>query len=120
MSNTPYVDEAVLGSLYPDHIQTIKSRHDQALERAGASHAVIFSGAPRAVFLDDYDYPFKPNPHFVGWLPLTQIPYCYVIHTPGEIPVLVYCQEKDFWHLPPANPEGYWVDQFEIRVVHSH
>ncbi len=120
MSNTPYVDEAVLGSLYSDHIQTIKSRHDQALERAGASHAVIFSGAPRAVFLDDYDYPFKPNPHFVGWLPLTQIPYCYVIHTPGEIPVLVYCQEKDFWHLPPANPEGYWVDQFEIRVVHTH
>jgi Xaa-Pro dipeptidase len=118
MSNAPYVDEAVLGSLYPDHIQILKSRHDQALERAGASHAIIFSGAPRAVFLDDYDYPFKPNAHFVGWLPLTQTPYCYVIHTPGDTPVLVYYQEKDYWHLPPANPEGYWADQFEIRVIH--
>ena len=90
MSKTSYVNEADLGSLYPDHIQTIKSRHDQALERAGASHAIIFSGAPRAVFLDDYNYPFKLNPHFVSWLPLTQTPYCYVIHTPGETPVLVY------------------------------
>jgi Xaa-Pro dipeptidase len=119
MSKTLYVDQAVLGSLYPDHIQTIKSRHDQALERAGAGHAVIFSGAPRAVFLDDYDYPFKPNPHFVSWLPLTQTPYCYVIHTPGETPVLVYYQEKDYWHLPPANPDGYWADQFGIRIVHT-
>jgi Xaa-Pro dipeptidase len=91
---------------------------DQALERAGASHAIIFSGAPRAVFLDDYNYPFKPNPHFVSWLPLTQTPYCYVIHTPGETPVLVYYQEKDYWHLPPANPDGYWADQFDIRIVH--
>jgi len=120
MSNSPYVDEAVLGSLYPEHIQSIKSRHDQALERAGASHVIVFSGAPRAVFLDDYDYPFKPNPHFVGWLPLTQTPYCYVIYTPGETPVLVYYQEKDYWHLPPANPEGYWADQFEICVVHTN
>jgi len=119
MSISPYVDEAGLGALYPDHIQTIKSRHEQALERAGANHAVIFSGAPRAVFLDDYDYPFKPNPHFVGWLPLTQTPYCYVIYTPGETPVLVYYQEKDYWHLSPANPAGYWADQFEIRVVHT-
>ena len=120
MSNSPYVDEAVLGSLYPEHIQTIKTRHDKALERAGASHVIVFSGAPRAVFLDDYDYPFKPNPHFVGWLPLTQTPYCYVIYTPGETPVLVYYQEKDYWHLPPANPEGFWADQFEIRVVHTN
>ena len=119
MSNTPYVDEAVLGALYPEHIQTIKSRHDQALERAGGSHAVIFSGAPQAVFLDDYDYPFKPNPHFVSWLPLTQTPHCYVIHTPGETPVLVYYQEEDYWHLPPANPEGYWADQFDVRVIHT-
>lgn len=119
MSKTSFIDDAVLGSLYPDHIQTIKSRHDEALERAGANHAVIFSGAPRPVFLDDYNYPFKPNPHFVGWLPLTRTPHCYVIHTPGETPVLVYFQEKDYWHLPPADPHGYWADHFDIRIVHE-
>ncbi len=119
MTIDKYIDETALRELYPAHLQSIKSRHERALERAGAGHAVIFSGAPRAVFLDDYDYPFKPNPHFVGWLPLTTTPYCYLIYSPGETPVLVYYQEKDYWHLPPANPDGFWADHFDIRVVHE-
>ena len=112
-------DYQELGELYPAHIEAVRQRHDRALEKAGASHAVIFSGAPRLVFLDDYNYPFKANPHFIGWLPLTSTPYCYLIHTPGELPVLVYYQEKDYWHTPPADPRGYWTDHFDIRVVHS-
>jgi Xaa-Pro dipeptidase len=119
MTISKYVSEASLHELYPAHLQTIKFRHERALERAGAGHAVVFSGAPRAVFLDDYDYPFKPNPHFVGWLPLTTTPYCYLVYSPGETPVLVYYQEKDYWHLPPANPDGFWADHFDIRIVHD-
>lgn len=114
-----YVSDATLTDLYPAHIATVKSRHDKALERAGTSHAVIFSGAPRGVFLDDYNYPFKPNPHFVSWLPLTNTPFCYLVYTPGEKPVLIYYQEKDYWHVSPAKPEGYWPNQFDIRIVHS-
>ena len=83
MNEANYADMAELGSLYPAHVDTIKSRHDQALERAGASHAVIFSGAPRVAFLDDNVYPFIANPHFVGWLPLTNTPHCYLV-LPGE------------------------------------
>lgn len=113
------IDYDELGQLYPAHVQAIKARHDRALEKAGGSHAVIFSGAPRLVFLDDYHYPFKANPHFIGWLPLTLTPYCYLIHTPGELPILIYYQEKDYWHTPPANPQGYWTEHFDIRVVHS-
>jgi Xaa-Pro dipeptidase len=114
-----HLDDTVLGKLYPGHIQTIKSRYDRALERAGAGHAVIFSGAARGVFLDDYNYPFKPNPHFVNWLPLREMPHCYLIYTPNEMPVLIYYQEKDYWHLPAANPQGYWTAYFDIRVVHD-
>ena len=110
---------AELGELYPAHIEAIKARHDHALEIAGAGHAVIFSGAPKLVFLDDSCYPFKANPHFVGWLPLTATPFCYLIHTPGEVPILVYYQEMDYWHTPPADPQGYWTDHFDIRVVHT-
>lgn len=113
------IDYDELGQLYPAHVQAIKARHDRALEKAGGSHAVIFSGAPRLVFLDDYHYPFKANPHFIGWLPLTLTPYCYLIHTPGELPILIYYQEKDYWHTPPADPQGYWTEHFDIRVVHS-
>lgn len=119
MNPEHYADEVVLESGYADHVNILKARHDRALERAGAAHAVIFSGAPLPVFLDDYDYPFKANPHFVSWLPLTGNPHCYIVYTPGEKPILVYYQEEDYWHLPPASPDGFWTRQFDIRVVHS-
>ena len=119
MKTSDYADSSELGTLYPAHVEVIKARHDRALEKAGAGHAVIFSGAPKLVFLDDYNYPFKANPHFIGWLPLTHTPFCYLVHTPGKKPVLVYYQEKDYWHTPPADPTGFWVDQFDIRIVHT-
>lgn len=119
MKLTNYANESALTATYPAHVDKLKSRHDRALERAGAGHAVIFSGAPHGVFLDDYNYPFKANPHFIGWLPLTGTPFCYLVYTPGETPVLVYYQEKDYWHVPPARPEGFWPDQFDIRIIHD-
>lgn len=114
-----YVDDTLLAQLYPGHIATLSARHDRALERAGAGHAVIFSGAPRGVFLDDYAYPFKTNPHFQSWLPLGGVPNCYLLYTPGEKPLLIYFQEKDYWHLPPANPQGFWTGEFDVRTVHE-
>jgi len=119
MKASVYANDSELGALYPGHLEVIQSRHDRALEKAGAGHAVIFSGAPKLVFLDDYNYPFKANPHFIGWLPLTNTPFCYLVHTPGKKPVLVYYQEKDYWHTPPADPTGFWVDHFDVRVVHT-
>ena len=108
-----------LGGLYSQHVETIRQRHDHALERAGASHAVIFSGAPKYAFLDDNSYPFRPNPHFVGWAPLTRLPLSYIVYTPGETPVLVYYQPRDYWHPVPGAPDGYWTSQFDIRIVHE-
>jgi Xaa-Pro dipeptidase len=108
-----------LGGLYSQHVETIRQRHDHALERAGASHAVIFSGAPKYAFLDDNSYPFRPNPHFVGWAPLTRLPLSYIVYTPGEKPVLVYYQPRDYWHPVPGTPDGYWTSQFDIRIVHE-
>ena len=112
-----YADEALLAELYPDHVTTLKERHDRALERAGASHVVIFAGAPRYAFLDDNHYPFRPNPHFVSWLPLTKAPLSYLVHTPGETPRLVFYQPRDYWHSVPAAPDGFWPAQFDIRIV---
>jgi len=68
-----------LAGLYARHIEEICRRHDHALDRAGASHAVIFSGAPKYAFLDDNTYPFRTNPHFLGWVPLTQLPLSYIV-----------------------------------------
>jgi Xaa-Pro dipeptidase len=119
MADTKFSDDATLATHYQAHIDTLMSRHDHALSTAGAGHVVIFSGAPRAVFLDDYNYPFKANPHFVSWLPLISMPFCYLVHTPGAKPVLVYFQEKDYWHSPPIDPQGYWSEYFDIRIVHE-
>jgi len=110
---------AELGELYPQHLETVRKRHDHALEQAGAAHAVIFSGAPKYAFLDDHDYPFRPNPHFVSWAPLIRLPLSYIVYTPGEKPVLIYYQPHDYWHPVPGAPDGYWTAQFDIRVVHN-
>jgi len=117
---TDYTDKnASLGALYASHLQAVTRRHDHALEQAGASHAVIYSGNPKVAFLDDNNYPFKANPHFVSWVPLTRLPYSYIVYTPGETPVLVYFQPRDYWHVVPGMPDGYWTDLFDIRIVHA-
>ena len=118
--NDDYSDKnPALGALFAEHIETIAARHDHALELAGASHAIIYSGNPKFAFLDDYQMPFKPNPHFVSWAPLTRLPYSYIVYTPGKKPVLIYYQPRDYWHVVPGSPEGFWTNQFDIRVVHT-
>ena len=118
--NLSYTDKnPALGALYSNHLQTIASRHDYALEKAGGSHAVIYSGNPKLAFLDDYHHPFKANPHFIGWAPLTELPFSYIVYTPGEKPILIYYQPRDYWHVVPGEPDGYWADHFDVRIVHS-
>ena len=108
-----------LGRLYPAHIQEVCARYDYALENSGASHVVVFSGSPKTVFLDDYGYPFKANAHFVSWAPLTALPHSYIVYAAGEKPRLIYFLPHDYWHSVPDQPDGYWSDEFDIRIVHS-
>ena len=108
-----------LAGLYGAHIAALCERHDRALENAGAAHAVVFAGCPRTVFLDDQQYPFKANAHFVSWAPLVNLPLSYIVYTPGEKPRLIYYLPHDYWHPVPGEPEGYWTSAFDVRVVHD-
>ena len=103
--------------LYPAHLATIKAQADAALQKAGFDHLLIASGIEKMRFLDDMPYPFKVNPHFKQWLPLTRHPHCWIAYTPGKTPVLAYYQPDDYWHVPPSAPEGEWVEHFDIRVL---
>lgn len=103
--------------LYPEHLSTIKARADDALLKGGADHILIASGVEKIRFLDDMPYPFKANPHFKHWLPLTAHPHCWIAYTPGRKPVLIYHQPDDYWHVPPTAPSGEWVEHFDIRVI---
>jgi Xaa-Pro dipeptidase len=89
------------------------------MESSGASHAIIFSGNPKYAFLDDMPYPFNANPHFLSWVPLTELPLSYIVYTPGDKPILIYYQPHDYWHVVPGEPDGFWVEQFDIRIASS-
>lgn len=106
-----------LAALYPQHLATLRERTDTALERAGFDHLVVPAGRPITKFLDDNDYPFSVNPHFKHWLPLVDAPGSWLVYTPGEKPKLVFLQPRDYWHVVPEAPTGYWVDHFDIVVV---
>ncbi|MFA6984913.1 MAG: Xaa-Pro dipeptidase [Arenimonas sp.] len=103
--------------LYLAHLSTIKTRVDDALQKAGFDHLLIASGIEKMRFLDDMPYPFKVNPQFKQWVPLTRHPHCWIAYTPGAKPVLAYYQPDDYWHVPPSAPAGAWVEHFDIRVL---
>jgi len=52
-------------------------------------------------------------------VPLTGLPFSFIVYTPGATPVLVYYQPRDYWHVVPGAPSGYWTPYFDVRVVHS-
>ena len=108
-----------LAELYPAHIATLKQRHDRALAESNYDHAIIFSGALSYAFLDDWAYPFRPNPHFKAWVPVIDNPNCYVLYTPGQKPRLLFFQPVDYWYKPAATPTSYWVEFFDIRILRT-
>ena len=108
---------AHLAPLYSQHLATLRERADKALALAGFDHLLIAAGLPLRKFLDDQDYPFTVNPHFRHWLPLTEAPGSWIVHTPGAKPKLVFVQPRDYWHVVPEAPQGYWVEHFDIVTV---
>lgn len=110
------MDDA-LSTIYTAHVTMNKLRHDRALQEGNFDHAVIFSGALHYQFLDDMAYPFKANPHFKGWAPVTDNPNCFVVYTPGLKPKLLYYQPVDYWHKVAGTPTEAWVEKFDIVLI---
>ncbi len=111
--------EHQLPSLYTAHLEELAARTTRALEAGGFDHLVVASGVPHTWFLDDQDHPFRVNPHFKAWVPLTKVPHSWLAFTPGERPRIVYHQPHDYWHVVPDAPAGYWVDHFDVRIVRT-
>lgn len=107
----------ILPSLYTTHLHTLRERADAALARGGFDHLVVPSGTLHYQVFDDRDYPYAANPQFKAWLPLTRNPGSWVVYTPGSRPRLVYLQPRDYWHVVPQAPAGYWTEHFDIKVI---
>lgn len=103
--------------LYKNHIAHLKESFSKIIENSEFEEIVIFSGAELYQFLDDMTYPFKANPHFKYWVPLTMHPNCYIKFKPGKKPTLFYYKAVDFWHEMATAPSGFWCDEFEIIEV---
>ncbi|MBT8137133.1 MAG: Xaa-Pro dipeptidase, partial [Gammaproteobacteria bacterium] len=106
-----------IGSLYSEHHQALSTRHAEALAATGYDTLVIYAGKSHAQFLDDSECPFRANPHFKTWVPLPQLQGSAIVFRPGHQPTLVYLQPRDYWHTPPADPDGYWTDSFDVQIV---
>jgi Xaa-Pro dipeptidase len=109
--------EARLGSEYGAHLAILDQRLDDALRATGFDGAVVFAGDERMVHRDDQAYPFRVEPYFKAWVPLTQAPGSFLRLVPGQRPMLVYKQVDDYWYEPPSDPQGYWTQHFDIRVA---
>ena len=114
MSKEPGIQEH-----YSEHLRQIQRRWEQALDEAGFEAAVVHSGTPLVSFLDDYEYAFRPNPLFLYWLPLTHHPDSVLLVRPGQAPLLCFYQPDDYWYQPPSDPESWWADHFEVRIVQA-
>jgi len=110
------MDDA-LTTIYTAHVTILKLRHDIALGASKFDHAVISSGALHYQFVDDMAYPFKVNPHFKNWVPVTDNPNSFVIYTPGLKPKLVWYQPVDYWHKVIGAPKEDWIEKFDVVMI---
>jgi Xaa-Pro dipeptidase len=99
------------------HLATLAARTADALGTSGFDRLVIHSGLERLAFLDDQAFPFRANPHFLWWVPLTDAPRCLLQVEPGAKPLLLFHAPQDYWHAPPVLPDAHWTRLFDIRPV---
>lgn len=108
-----------LAALYPAHLAEVEKRSADALAACGRDALVVAAGMPHGWFLDDQHHAFKANPHFLHWLPLTDAPGSWIVYTPGAKPKLIFLQPRDYWHVVPNAPSGYWVEHFDVAIIRN-
>lgn len=108
------MNQSGLDELYEPHLQTLMRRTERSLAATGFDALVIHAGSPPIQFLDDQDYPYKVNPHFKAWVPITDNPRCILVVAPGARPKVLFHRPDDFWHKPAALPEAPWTQAVDL------
>lgn len=104
---------------YKAHVAEVQQRWEKALQAEGYDAVLIHAGSKLASFLDDYEYPFRCNPHLLWWAPLTSQHDSALLVRPGQRPKLFYYQPDDYWYLPPADPDSWWANEFDVVPVRN-
>lgn len=106
-----------LAALYKDHVATLQERTRNVLARFNLDALLIHSGELFNVFLDDHAYPFKVNPQFKAWVPVTQVPNCWLLVDGVNKPKLWFYLPVDYWHNVEPLPESFWTDDIEVIAL---
>lgn len=109
-----------LATLYKTHLATLQQRAQQILQRTQFDALLIHSGELLTVCFDDHHYPFKVNPHFKAWLPLTDLPHCWLWIDGVNKPKLWFYSPVDYWHQTTPLPQSYWTEEIEIIMLRDH
>ncbi|MTC56144.1 Xaa-Pro dipeptidase [Providencia rustigianii] len=105
-----------LAGLYAEHIKTLQKTTQQVLQRSKLDAILIHSGEPIRIFLDDSDYPFKVNPHFKAWVPVTDVPHSWLLVDGVNKPKLWFYSPVDYWHSVEPLPNSFWTK--EVELIH--
>jgi Xaa-Pro dipeptidase len=69
------------------------------------------------VFLDDHPYPFKVNPQFKAWVPVTQVPNCWLLVDGVNKPKLWFYLPVDYWHNVEPLPTSFWTEEVDVIAL---
>lgn len=103
-----------LVTLYQEHVKTLQQRAQQVLARHNLDAMLIHSGELLTVFLDDHTYPFQVNPQFKAWVPVTQVPNCWLWIDGVSKPRLWFYSPVDYWHNVEPLPNSFWTGAVEV------
>ncbi|WP_404397463.1 Xaa-Pro dipeptidase [Idiomarina loihiensis] len=105
-------------SAYAEHIKTVCSRFDKALEDNNFESVLVYSGQPRVDFLDDNAPPYRVNPLFKYWVPVTESPKSAIFYRKdSQRPTVYLFQARDFWHAPVNVPEEEWQQHVDLKII---
>ena len=111
------MSQSGLDELYKLHLHTLMQRTERSLAATEFDALVIHAGCPPTLFLDDQDYPYKVNPHFKAWVPITDNPHCILVVAPGARPKVLFYQPNDYWHKPAALPRAPWTAAVDLTAM---
>ena len=103
-----------LSTLYKEHIAVLQARAQEILQRNQLDALLIHSGELQVSFLDDYSYPFKVNPQFKAWVPVTQVPNCWLWVDGVNTPKLWFYSPVDYWHSVEPLPDSFWTKDVQV------
>lgn len=106
-----------LAVLYGEHLSTLQQRTLEVLQRNQLDALLIHSGELQHTFLDDLDYPFKVNPQFKAWVPITKVPSCWLWVDGVNTPKLWFYAPSDYWNSVESLPDSFWTKFIDLVVL---